>query len=335
MKGEGTETGLSSDQPKDSTPELRMKSAAHLKCMYTNARSMGNKQEELEAIVQQESYDVVAITETWWDDSYDWSAAMDSYKLFRREGQGRRGGGVALYVRESLDSLELEVSNSKVECLWIKIRGKANKADILVGVCYRPPNQDDEDDEFFYKQLADVSKSPALVLAGDFNLLDVCWELHMAEKRQSRRFLECIEDNFLLQLVNEPTRDGALLDLLFTNREGLVGDVVVGGHLGHSDQEIIEFSILRDARRAINKASTLDFRRADFSLFKRLVQRVPWETALENKGVQEGWTYFKKEVLNAQEQAVPVCRKASWQGRRPAWLNREILREIRMKKRAY
>ncbi|XP_051640625.1 uncharacterized protein LOC127469851 [Manacus candei] len=242
--------------------------------MYTNARSMGNKQEELEAIVQQESYDVVAITETWWDDSHDWSAAMDGYKLFRRDRQGRRGGGVALYVRESLDSLELEVSNNKVECLWIKIRGKANKADILVGVCYRPPNQDDEDDEFFYKQLADVSKSPALVLVGDFNLLDVCWELHTAEKRQSRRFLECIEDNFLLQLVNEPTRDGALLDLLFTNREGLVGDVVVGGRLGHSDHEIIEFSILRDARRAINKTSTLDFQRADFSLFKKLVQRV-------------------------------------------------------------
>ncbi|KAJ7420326.1 hypothetical protein BTVI_21858 [Pitangus sulphuratus] len=51
---------------------------------------MGNKQEELEAIVQQESYDVVAITETWWDDSHDWGAAMDGYKLFRRDRQGQR-----------------------------------------------------------------------------------------------------------------------------------------------------------------------------------------------------------------------------------------------------
>ncbi|KAJ7415620.1 hypothetical protein BTVI_37812 [Pitangus sulphuratus] len=79
--------------------------------MYTNARSMGNKQEELEAIVQQESYDMVAITETWWDDSHDWSAAMDGYKLFRKDRQRRRGGGVALYVRESLDSVELEVTH--------------------------------------------------------------------------------------------------------------------------------------------------------------------------------------------------------------------------------
>ncbi|KAK4820817.1 hypothetical protein QYF61_007211 [Mycteria americana] len=42
---------------------------AQLKCLYTNAHSMGNKQEELEAIVHQENYDIVAITETWWDDS--------------------------------------------------------------------------------------------------------------------------------------------------------------------------------------------------------------------------------------------------------------------------
>ncbi|KAK4831126.1 hypothetical protein QYF61_015429 [Mycteria americana] len=63
---------------------------------------MGNKQEELEAIVQRENYDMVAITETWWDDSHNWSAAMDGYKLFRRDGQGRRGGGVALLEKRRL-----------------------------------------------------------------------------------------------------------------------------------------------------------------------------------------------------------------------------------------
>ncbi|KAK4830603.1 hypothetical protein QYF61_012029 [Mycteria americana] len=133
------------------------RTTAHLKCLYTNARSMGNKKEELEAIVYQENYDMVAITETWWDDSHNWSAAMDGYKLFRRHRRGRRGGGVALYVRERLDSLELDDGDDRVECLWVRIRGKANKADIVVGVCYRPPNQDEETDELFYKQLGEAS----------------------------------------------------------------------------------------------------------------------------------------------------------------------------------
>ncbi|KAJ7405399.1 mitochondrial fission process protein 1 [Willisornis vidua] len=134
----------------------------------------------------------------------------------RQAGKERWRGG--FIYRESLDSVELEVINNKVEHLWTRIRAKANKADILVVVCYRPPYQDDEGDELLYKQLADVSRSAALVLVGDFNLPDICWKLNTAEKRQSRRFLECIEHNFLLQLVNEPIRDGAPLDLLFTNR---------------------------------------------------------------------------------------------------------------------
>ncbi|PKU47917.1 rna-directed dna polymerase from mobile element jockey-like [Limosa lapponica baueri] len=91
---------------------------AQLKCIYTNVRSMGNKQEELEAIVRHESCDVVAITETWWDESNVWSAAIDGYKLFRKDRQGRRGGGVALYVRDDYECVELTEGNGRVECLW-------------------------------------------------------------------------------------------------------------------------------------------------------------------------------------------------------------------------
>ncbi|PKU28707.1 rna-directed dna polymerase from mobile element hypothetical protein [Limosa lapponica baueri] len=53
-----------------------------------------------------------------------------------------------------------------VKFLWVRIRGKANKADIMVGVCYRPPNQDQEADELFYKQLGEVSQSLPIVLVG-------------------------------------------------------------------------------------------------------------------------------------------------------------------------
>ncbi|KAF1504960.1 hypothetical protein FQV18_0002372, partial [Eudyptula minor novaehollandiae] len=51
--------------------------------------------------------------------------------------------------------------------------------------------------------------------------------------------------------------------------------------------------------------------------------------------VQEGWTIFKKEVLKAQEQAVPLCHKKNGWGRRPAWLNGEVLLGLRKKRRVY
>lgn len=77
-------------------------SIAHLKCLYTNACSMGNEQEELETTVHLESCDLIADTETWWDESHDWSAAINGHKLSRRHRQGRRGGQVALYVKNGL-----------------------------------------------------------------------------------------------------------------------------------------------------------------------------------------------------------------------------------------
>jgi len=66
--------------------------------------------------------------------------------------------------------------------------------DFLVGVCYRLPNQDEEMDEAFYKQLAEVAPSPAFVLMENKTFLDICWKYSAAQKKQRRRFLKCVED---------------------------------------------------------------------------------------------------------------------------------------------
>jgi len=75
-------------------------SSSSLKCLYTNARNMGNKQEGLEICVQSQGHGLTAITETWWDNSYDWSAVIDGYTVVRKDRPTRQGGGVALYMRE-------------------------------------------------------------------------------------------------------------------------------------------------------------------------------------------------------------------------------------------
>ena len=79
------------------------------------------------------------------------------------------------------------------------------------------------------------------------------WFQKLVQKKQSRRFLECMGDNFLMQLVRKPMRGAAPLDLLFTNRDGLVRDVEVGGCLGQSDHDMVEFSILGGVRTGNSK----------------------------------------------------------------------------------
>ncbi|RMB94617.1 hypothetical protein DUI87_29432 [Hirundo rustica rustica] len=94
----------------------------------------------------------------------------------------------------------IETNEDGVECLWVRIKGKANKAGILLGVCYCPPIQEEEVDNLFYKQLENVSGSSALVLVGDFNLPDICWECNTAEKRHGKT--TCLQDNCSLGLVD-------------------------------------------------------------------------------------------------------------------------------------
>ncbi|GAB0181505.1 hypothetical protein GRJ2_000615800 [Grus japonensis] len=126
-----------------------------------------------------------------------------------------------------------------------------------------------------------------------------------------------------------------MLDLVLTNEEGLVGNVELKGNLGCSDHEMVELKILKAARRAESKLTTLNFRRADFDLFRDLLGRVPWDKALEGRGAQESWLVFKDHLLQAQERCIPTKRKSGKSIRRPAWMNKELLDKLQYKKETY
>ena len=118
-----------------------------------------------------------------------------------------------------------------------------------------------------------------------------------------------------------------LLDRAQTNRDGLVEDVRVGGSLDCSDHdhEMTEFRILHGGRRAVSRITTLDFRRANFGIFKEVLGGIPWVRALEGRQVQENWSLFKHHFLHAQDWCIPLGKKSSKGGRRPAWMSKEHL----------
>jgi len=170
---------------------------------------------------------------------------------------------------------------------------------------------------------------------GNFNHPNISWDDHRARHTQSWGFLQRIHDNFLMQVVEEPTSKEALLDLVLTNKEGLVEDVKGGGRLGCSDHEKVEFRILCGGRRAISRIKTLDFKRANFGPFKDLLGGILWVRVLEGRGVQECWSMFNHHFLHAQHRCIPMRKKSSKGGRRTAWMSREVLDELRWKRKVY
>ena len=75
--------------------------------LYTNACSMGTKQDDLDMCVCLKGYDLIGIMEMCWDGSHDWSHLMEEYRLCRKDRLGRQGGVVVLYVNEQLECTEL------------------------------------------------------------------------------------------------------------------------------------------------------------------------------------------------------------------------------------
>jgi len=65
---------------------------------------------------------------------------------------GNRGGGVALHIEKSIqcEELSMKKSHKQVKSLWITIRDRGNKENLVMGVYYRPPDQGEPTDKAFF-----------------------------------------------------------------------------------------------------------------------------------------------------------------------------------------
>lgn len=70
-------------------------------------------------------------------------------------------------------------------------------------------------------------------------------------------------------------------------------------------------------------------------LFKELLVENPWVRALEGREVQESWLIFKEHFLWAQDRSTPKSEKLTKEGRRPAWINKELLAKLKQEKEIY
>jgi len=98
----------------------------------------------------------------------------------------------------------------------------------------------------------------------------------------------------------------------------LIDGVKTGGSLGCSDHALVESTVLRDMGKATSIVRTLNFRKANFQLFKELGNSTPWETVLRNRGTEQSWQILKDTFHRAQELSVPRYKKSGKKGKRQA-----------------
>jgi len=102
---------------------------------------------------------------------------------------------------------------------------------------------------------------------------------------------------------------------MVTNTSELNGDIKTGDSLGCSDHALVEFTVLRDMGKVRSIVRTLNFRKANFQLFKELVSRTPWETVLRDGGQNRDGRSSEMLSIECRISQSPGVRSQARKGR--------------------
>ena len=195
------------------------------RCVCLNARSIVNKKNELTIMVEDIDPHIIGITESWANiDITDAELGLTGYVMFRKDRIGRRGGGVILYVKESIQAYEIKLEREADcdEAVWCKIVSGNSK--LTIGLIYRSPNINEEDNTKIKNAIKEVSKGECIIM-GDFNHGHIQWNSLESTGIEDQQFLCLIQDSFLTQHVLEPTRGENVLDIVLSSQKELVDNV--------------------------------------------------------------------------------------------------------------
>ena len=146
----------------------------NISLLAVNIRSFAGKFSEFVAHINllKFKFTVLIITETWLNENTDIAFDINGYNCFSIYRNGQIGGGIKIYIEESLSASVIEEISSvegAYEGLFVKMF-VPDLGDVTVGGVYRPPGKSVVS---FCEQITDtihyINDSGCIVL-GDFNL---------------------------------------------------------------------------------------------------------------------------------------------------------------------
>lgn len=113
---------------------------------------------------------------------------------------------------------------------------------MLIGVCYRPELGGQPYIDKICANINDIGPDDT-ILVGDFNFRDIDWQNNTTISAASKCFLDATNENYLQQIIEEPTRDKYINDLVLTNNTSIIQKAEVGMPFGNSDHKMITMEV--------------------------------------------------------------------------------------------
>jgi exonuclease III len=341
------DVGITKEKNKTKTTK-KVNYSAKIKIVTININSLRGKSLELQAFLDMNKSDIVAIQETKIDNSISTNELISEnleYDVYRKD-RTMGGGGVMLLIKRHLDSMPMQDLENKSESVWAKIvvNGKTH----YIGNWYRAPNSPSNHMTLLKDQLDNIrnrhnkNKQPQIHVLGDYNFGNINWDSKLNNNgkclapSEGQTLIDILDEHNAEQQVKVDTRENRTLDLIITTIPGLITDVRTTEKF--SDHETVECSLIvnmpakKKPRRNffLYDKGDYDQMRSDATKFSK----TKYFNGLQNKrDIETNWSMFKNFVEQSVKENIPS--KTSKTRTSLPWINNSIRALIRRKNKTH
>ena len=302
-----------------------------LKIGHLNAVSLPLHRDEIQRLLYDTDFDIVAVSETNIKKSTPSLVyKIEGYQFFHVDRNHTTRGGVGIFVKNELTAKKIQVKydNIQPELLFIEIETRKNK--ILVGVLYKSPKEN----YTVYGEIVEIlaflsAKYKHVLLLGDYNINQLT-----TDTPSYKYFKNTILEPLLLtQLIKEPTRitrtSSTLLDLLLVNSPDNVKCTGVVDIPGISDHCFIYCAYALKKDKFIPKIiRRRDFRNFVEEDFKRDMETAPWGNiySMEEMDIDNQATIIENIFQDVINKHAPFRNVKVKKPIRASWLSDDIIK---------
>ena len=298
--------------------------------VHINIRSLIQHIDELRCTIFDLQPDIIAVSETWLDDTIlDNEIHINGYNV-SREDRNCHGGGVAIYTRDFLQTKSVTISCGTVtplESTWLEVSNKTFASTILIGCCYRPPSSPPSSiDHLFLEVEEALSRRHNVIICGDLNI-----NLSDGDHPHKDRLLHFIGSHNLCQPISSPTRvtnaSRSLIDVFLVSNVELidssgVSDLAISDHL----MIFLNLTWKRPKVKAV-PTQKRSFKKFDKAMFCQDLEKAPWSVMDIFDSPDDKLYVFEELVNNCLDIHAPWTTSRGKKRRLP-WISPTIQKAI-------
>ena len=291
-------------------------------------------------------FKIFGMCETWLHDVNSDMYSIPNYRGVHKTRNGRRGGGVSLFIHESIeftnrDDLSL-LFNDVIESVFVEIDKSVfcSTTNIIIGEVYRPPNTSvDEFNECLEHLLTYVGRSNALCyLMSDFNIN----LLNVNTHEQSAEFLNLLLSYSFIPLISRPTRctghSITLIDNIFTNSLKSLHESSLAGIFLHKISDHFPVFFLNKFKGKVVDKEFVIFKETinprNINNFKDLLINHNWDSILDCNDVNLATSQFLHQISYLYKICFPIKKIVVKRNHKP-WVTQCLLNSIKRKNKLY